>query len=87
MTHYQNITIGVTHGTQWLPIESAPRDGTLIAVGVWVYDDCKRRIPRWSSWVIEADGGEFGCDGEWGDEPTHWMPLPPPPHTQDKGVT
>lgn len=63
----------------WQPIETAPKDGSEGLVGCWVYADEKRRIRRWSCWYIDFNGGDLGCDGEWGDEPTHWMPLPPPP--------
>lgn len=66
--------------SRWQPIETAPRDGTQILVGVWVAGYFKGSESRWSCWTIGQHGsGDFGCDGEWGDEPTHWMPLPPPP--------
>jgi len=76
----------------WLPIETAPKDGTKIIVyckhmGVvgpsyWDADRySKRPIPYWTNY------GEI----LWGkkrtrfDQPTHWMPLPQPPTvTQEK---
>jgi len=66
----------------WKPIESAPKDGRSILLakaGVWVgegywsdYDD---------TWREPNNNGtdEWG----WPLEPTHWMPLPPPPETTD----
>jgi|GEM_PF-3240076 len=71
---------------EWRPIETAPKDGGEGLVGVWVYADAKRRNPRWSSWTTYFDGGDLGCDGEWGDPPTHWMPLPAPPTPDDDTV-
>lgn len=61
---------------EWQPIETAPRDGTRIllfregwhvncAVGYWRID-----------WHEFAPVG-----GECFPQPTHWMPLPPPPST------
>ena len=72
---------------QWQPIETAPKDGTLI--DVWAHG---RRYPavRWTYWVNEpkyqiwenqhlydADGGHH-----WDAphiNPTHWMLPPQPP--------
>lgn len=61
----------------WLPIESAPRDGTWVllgAVGVpdvwsgkWHYVG-PRAGSRWESLI-----------GRVPFEPTHWQPLPEPP--------
>lgn len=48
------------------PIRTAPPN-TPVLVGV-------RVKKRWSFWV--ADSSEWGCDGERGDPPTHWWPLP-----------
>lgn len=58
----------------WEDISTAPDQGEIL-VGVWVDGS-------WSSWTICKEPNAttpFGCDGEWGDEPTHWMPIPPPP--------
>jgi hypothetical protein len=65
----------------WLPIESAPRDGTVI-LGLEIQSllgEDRIRLPihwedddwrlAWTCWADETDG--FNA--------THWMPLPEPP--------
>ncbi len=84
--------------SEWMDIETAPRDGTeIIAVfsndygyqerptvyGPWTV---KFRDNKWmASWddarVIESEG-YWGTDYKTTPlDPTHWMPLPPPPET------
>lgn len=72
--------------TDWLPIETAPKDGT--RVDGWMNG---RRIPNafWfepeENWCVDSVYGP--------DEPTalglpsltHWMPVPEPPGTLDNG--
>ena len=64
------------------PIENAPRDGVPV-LGYWNYVLNGRpwtcyEITRWDSeqaeWVDPED------DDDVFSEPTHWMPLPEPPH-------
>jgi hypothetical protein len=56
----------------WMPIEAAPKDETLILS----YDGISVEIiffqPAIECWIT-ADGDVANPD------PTHWMPLPPPP--------
>lgn len=70
----------------WMPIETAPKDGTAILlgsrggswIGKWlpVYGSGYRPENPWSSLMLNHDHmGEKRC------KPTHWMPLPPPPTT------
>jgi len=60
---------------QWLPIETAPRDGRPVLCG-WSNGEepcvCYWReiVSGWSAW--------HGYP-EFDDQPTHWMPLPPEP--------
>lgn len=66
----------------WLPIESAPRDETLILicndrhqhfmVRAAYYDPETPSHP----WFVEDSCDGFGHAEGW---PTHWMPLPNPP--------
>lgn len=72
----------------WLPIESAPRDGTAILAGHAhsVFD------VYWSA-SDGSDGQGAWVDGatdNYGDlttyDPTHWMPLPAPPLTPSDGA-
>lgn len=65
--------------TTWLPIETAPRDGTLIAA-LWmpkqkvVEPHCYgMTVFEGGRWVNPEDEDDFYV------EPTHWVPLPPPP--------
>lgn len=57
---------------EWQPIETAPKDGRNI-LGHDKYSNVTECI-RWvkNKWVTTWDHEEF-------DDPTHWMPLPPPP--------
>ena len=66
---------------KWQPIETAPKDETLI-LGFDPNADCPIYVIRWFSlndetgpgYWIEAGGEEYES---W--NPTHWMPLPKPP--------
>lgn len=72
----------------WQPIETAPRDGTII--DVWL-GDCDepdrqfyctgdtRRSPgwQWENGKFRPATGGLGLPVFW--QPTHWMPLPGPP--------
>lgn len=59
---------------EWLPIESAPKDGTSI-LG---YREGYKRVTVWwfynNRWSNEASYHS----GPW-NPPTHWQPLPDPP--------
>ena len=60
--------------TEWQPIETAPKDGTRVLVcdtDVWIA--CARYWPCNSYWIEDA------ASGLKLNEPTHWMPAPPPP--------
>lgn len=67
---------------QWVACsERLPdRDGMLVAI----YDTDAMLSPVWpAKW--DAENQAFSAGGGWfeKDEPTHWMPLPPPPETQE----
>ena len=68
--------------TEWLPIDSAPKDGTTIilgtasghvAFGKWL--DNSRTAHPWQGWSTNI--GPFGENARY--PITHWMPLPDPP--------
>lgn len=58
----------------WQPIETAPRDGTIILA----YDGCSVQSITWREdrWVTDWDHDPTYEDG---GSPTHWMPLPEAP--------
>lgn len=65
-----------TRAPQWQPIESAPKDGDILA---WDGDDI--RVTHWHTrpsgaggWYEQVDQYEVFF---W--SPTHWQPLPAPP--------
>lgn len=71
---------------EWLPIESAPKDGARVLLsnghGAWmaeyrpIYGSGYRPANPWFSVMLNHDhlpeAGRYG-------QPTHWMPLPEPP--------
>ena len=62
----------------WLPIATAPRDGT--AVLCFRYLHGKPTVET-ASWKPHADafGGQAWHYAPGRDGPTHWMPMPAPP--------
>ena len=84
----------------WLPIETAPRDGTwmLLAGGQCDFDeesDNKARpvVGQWSN-ELNCDETDWHWQFAWYDggyygvyeHPTHWMPLPTPPEAPNGPV-
>lgn len=79
---------------EWLPIESAPKDGTwlLVAGTIWAGEisgivknvRAEMGIARFTNGKSDFDGDDW-WDDTGGDayacwcRPTHWMPLPQPP--------
>lgn len=73
--------------TPWQPIETAPRDGSFVLL--WAPDYADRPglgqwcevVAAWSSDIGTMDDGPGiltdECDG-----PTHWAPIPEPPHAR-----
>lgn len=67
-------------GSEWQPIETAPRDGTW----VWAYYPVKTFEDRQqvAQWVTDGHGESRWVDAsdhiDW-TQPTHWAPLPAPP--------
>ena len=70
--------------TGWQPIETAPKDGT--DFDVWTkfgrIADCMFAMPTYDRKIGIIWKTGYDCAGpiyELVTEPTHWMPLPPPP--------
>jgi len=57
----------------WHPIETAPKDGTVIIV----YEPGFYQTAAWEANEFKA--GWSNASGSWLGDVTHWMPLPPPP--------
>jgi hypothetical protein len=81
-----------SEGSEWRPIETAPKDGTTILAAFaggavlmtrWYVHYLNgapnpHREPEWEQ--REMYGGMGGYMGPL--QPTHWMPLPPPPESK-----
>jgi hypothetical protein len=68
--------------SDWQPIKTAPKDGTkvLLIFGNEVDDEPSAALAMWDAndgW-LDSFSGRSVTDGFFTD-PTHWMPLPPPP--------
>ena len=67
----------------WQPIDTAPKDGTSVLLCVAPFKPLVGRFDRRLGWV-DFDEDEDSLRSLWIEEgtdyePTHWMPLPPPP--------
>ena len=86
--------VGHKSPTSWMPIETAPKDGTLVYLIALDKDGiCEVASPGAMRWSHTQRNGLFpGIVGMWvspeadftwqtsdGYGPTHWMPLPEPP--------
>jgi hypothetical protein len=68
----------------WQPIETAPKDGTPILITRPTEWQCEEgwHVVRWDDDWWQVHDGKFDCPLR-GPDPTHWMPLPVPPHNYD----
>jgi hypothetical protein len=66
---------------KWLPIETAPKDGTLIIA--WASGD----LPYISSWMVDRWSHNVSRRRSlMHPQPTHWLiALPPPPNGDVRG--
>lgn len=71
----------------WQPIETAPKDGTIIFVEA--YDHARLTGPVHSGyWSPAYEGGPYAWVEDYDYkicDPTHWMPLPQPPASDSQG--
>lgn len=65
--------------SEWRPIETAPKDGTLFLV--WAPGSEFDLPDMMSLCAWHPDGGFCVCELRY---PTHWMPLPAPPPKGDR---
>jgi hypothetical protein len=66
---------------EWRSIATAPKDSTVL-----IYDAYDRRVGQ--AYHTVWNGSDAWCWEEMADglvrNPTHWMPLPTPPDTEEK---
>lgn len=64
---------------EWHPIDTAPKDGTRIIV----YRHRTYGNPKTvgEDYWFKGNNGWCWAKSNSGSQPTHWMPLPAPPHT------
>jgi hypothetical protein len=62
--------------TQWQPIETVPKDGTRILT----YRRDRNGKDEYHTAKCNAPDDDWTIPGYGIPEPSHWMPLPPPPH-------
>lgn len=66
---------------EWQPIETAPVDVDVLVTDGSDTQCVARNSTLMESWQLTYCGS-FAEDGDLCFEPTHWMPLPPPPKTK-----
>ena len=68
----------IKHTEVWQPIETAPKDGTVVKLL------CENDLEDLGRYCDYTEMKGMTLDGEWSTlfgngEPTHWQPLPQPP--------
>jgi hypothetical protein len=69
--------IALRDGAGWLPIESAPKDGTWILLYVPGHGEARARWSR-GHWISHSRARVI-------TQGSHWMPQPPPPASHGEG--
>lgn len=66
---------------EWQPIETAPKDATLLLLWWPSRRESSALIGYYGRGWLEGSALEWRSMAglEWHKDPTHWMPLPPPP--------
>ena len=62
---------------EWSPIETAPKDVTVLLCGAKRLEMCVGMNHSRDGWVTDTTSGWVSMY-----PPTHWMPLPPPPEVK-----
>lgn len=64
---------------EWQPIETAPKDCTILVAIFDSAGDCFVYETTW--WEVDIDGFRWaGIDEEGDYKVTHWAPIPKPPN-------
>ena len=65
--------------SDWQDISTAPKDGTrlLLWMREWAAPSTGQYYGESSGWGMFWDGAMYRF------QPTHWMPLPAPPHSKE----
>jgi hypothetical protein len=72
------ITLPQCERCQWRPIKTAPRDGTRVIVSC--HAGSAGYLDGIGRWGVAGPTERWICLGKVSfTDPTHWMPLPPPP--------
>jgi len=77
-------------GAEWRPIETAPKDDSVLIAGGTFYEDASMHTTEWPFTGVtiarfDDRAGEWSAgygkdyDQEYWHRPTHWRPLPSPP--------
>lgn len=66
--------------SEWRPIETAPKDGTLVLLSIGGEVHIGLFTNGWGG----PDWYDYDEKGAFMFEPTHWMPIPPPPAEEAK---
>ena len=66
---------------EWQHIETAPRSGVNLMLGLAGPSGFKEGIGLWVDAEEDDDSGagNWSTESWWGKPPTHWRPMPPPP--------
>ncbi len=65
--------------SEWQPIETAPKDGSVILLWGRYWSDSQGWFPAPLQGQWNRDRWEAVWRYSFGVRPTHWMPLPEPP--------
>jgi hypothetical protein len=74
--------------TEWMPIETAPKDGSVIVLARWVAHPLQPTLPLTMSWItkgcwsLKFKNWSDGLEPSGLNKPTHWIKLSPPKRTQ-----
>lgn len=69
--------------SEWLPIESAPKNGAeILAFASGEFGDLFYGVAQWAEANAAFTNSVAGWFWPFAIRPTHWMPLPPPPTSQ-----